>query len=63
MAGLVDARRVAFAFDVDGVCCSGRFDIFGRFGDGTALIVNFKTNRLRERVAQEVMDAATPPSR
>ncbi|HEY8858317.1 MAG TPA: UvrD-helicase domain-containing protein [Gaiellales bacterium] len=57
VAELVDARNeVAFAFDVDGVLLRGRFDIFGRFGDGTALIVDFKTNRLRERVAQEVMD-------
>ena len=57
VAELVDARNeVAFAFDVDGVLLRGRFDIFGRFGDGTALIVDFKTNRLRERIAQDVMD-------
>ncbi len=56
---LVDARHeVAFAFDVDGVLFRGRLDVFGRFGDGTALIVDFKTNRLGERVAQEVMDTA-----
>jgi RecB family exonuclease len=59
VAELVDARNeVAFAFELDGVLLRGRFDIFGRFGDGTALIVDFKTNRLGERVAQEVMDNA-----
>jgi ATP-dependent exoDNAse (exonuclease V) beta subunit len=59
VAELVDARHeVAFAFDVDGVLFRGRLDVFGRFGDGTVLIVDFKTNRLGERIAQEVMDTA-----
>jgi hypothetical protein len=59
VAELVDARsEVGFAFDVDGVLLRGRFDVFGRFGDGTVLIVDFKTNRLGERVAQDVMDTS-----
>ncbi len=56
---LTDARHeVAFAFEVDGVLLRGRFDLFGRLADGTVLIVDFKTNRLGERTAQEVMDGA-----
>jgi hypothetical protein len=59
VAELADARHeVAFAFDVDGVLFRGRLDVFGRFGDGTAMIVDFKTNRLGERVAQDVMDTS-----
>ena len=59
VAELADARsEVGFAFDVDGVLLRGRFDVFGRFGDGTVLIVDFKTNRLGERVAQDVMDTS-----
>ena len=55
--GLVQARpEVPFAFEVGGVLFRGRFDVFGREGDGSALVVDFKTNRLDERVAQEVMD-------
>ena len=51
-------HEVAFAFDVDGVLFRGRSTCSAGFGDGTALIVDFKTNRLGERVAQEVMDTA-----
>ena len=55
--GLVHARpEVPFAFEVGGVLFRGRFDVFGREADGSALVVDFKTNRLDERVAQEVMD-------
>jgi ATP-dependent helicase/nuclease subunit A len=54
---LTQARaEVPFAFDVGGVLFRGRFDIFGRQPDGSALVVDFKTNRLDERDAQEVMD-------
>jgi RecB family exonuclease len=57
VAELRDARHeVAFAFEVDGVLLRGRFDVFGRLPDGTALIVDFKTNRLGEQSAQDVMD-------
>ncbi len=56
---LTDARHeVAFAFEVDGVLLRGRFDLFGHLADGTVLIVDFKTNRLGERTAQDVMDGA-----
>ena len=48
--------EVPFAFEVGGVLFRGRFDVFGREADGSALVVDFKTNRLDERVAQEVMD-------
>ena len=63
LRGRVDELRdahheVAFAFEVDGVLLRGRFDVFGRLPDGTAMIVDFKTNRLGERTAQEVMDGA-----
>jgi ATP-dependent helicase/nuclease subunit A len=55
--GLAHARpEVPFAFEVGGVLFRGRFDVFGREADGSALVVDFKTNRLDERVAQEVMD-------
>jgi RecB family exonuclease len=55
--GLVQARpEVPFAFEVGGVLFRGRFDIFGREADGSALVVDFKTNRLVEREAQDVMD-------
>jgi ATP-dependent helicase/nuclease subunit A len=54
---LVHARpEVPFAFEVGGVLFRGRFDVFGRGADGSALVVDFKTNRLDDRVAQEVMD-------
>jgi ATP-dependent helicase/nuclease subunit A len=59
VAELRDARsEVAFAFEVDGVLLRGRFDVFGRLPDGTAMIVDFKTNRLGERTAEEIMDGA-----
>ncbi|HYX84907.1 MAG TPA: UvrD-helicase domain-containing protein [Gaiellales bacterium] len=48
--------EVPFAFEVDGVLFRGRFDVFGREADGAALVVDFKTNRLEERAAQDVMD-------
>jgi RecB family exonuclease len=56
---VTDARHeVAFAFEVDGVLLRGRFDLYGHLADGTVLIVDFKTNRLGDRTAQEVMDGA-----
>jgi ATP-dependent exoDNAse (exonuclease V) beta subunit len=56
---VTDARHeVGFAFEVDGVLLRGRFDLYGHLGDGTVLIVDFKTNRLGERTAQDVMDGA-----
>jgi len=55
--GLAQARpEVPFAFEVGGVLFRGRFDVFGREDDGSALVVDFKTNRLDERVAQDVME-------
>jgi RecB family exonuclease len=54
---LAQARpEVPFAFEVGGVLFRGRFDVFGREADGAALVVDFKTNRLDERVAQDVME-------
>ena len=56
---LTDARNeVAFAFEVDGVLLRGRFDLLGHLADGAVLIVDFKTNRLGERTARDVMDGA-----
>ena len=55
--GLVHSRpEVPFAFEVGGVLFRGRFDVFGREADGSALVVDFKTNRLADREAQDVMD-------
>ena len=48
--------EVPFAFDVDGVLFRGRFDLFGTAAGGGAVVVDFKTNRLGERTAQEIMD-------
>jgi ATP-dependent exoDNAse (exonuclease V) beta subunit len=49
-------REVAFAFDVSGVLLRGRFDLFARLDDGSALIVDYKTNRLSETPLDEVVD-------
>jgi ATP-dependent helicase/nuclease subunit A len=48
--------EVPFAFDVDGVLFRGRFDLFGSGTGGGAVVVDFKTNRLGERTAREIMD-------
>ena len=57
MEELDDARHeVAFAFDVDGVLSAGGSTCSAASADGTVMIVDFKTNRLGERSAQEVMD-------
>jgi ATP-dependent helicase/nuclease subunit A len=59
VAGLPSVRpEVPFAFDVDGVLFRGRFDLFGGDADGGAVVVDFKTNRLGDRTAQEIMDAS-----
>ncbi len=49
-------REVAFAFDIAGVLFRGRFDLFGRREDGTAVIVDYKTNRLSEAPVEDVVD-------
>jgi ATP-dependent helicase/nuclease subunit A len=51
-------REVPFAFDVDGVLFRGRLDVYGEPADGQALIVDYKTNRLGERLPDEVVEEA-----
>jgi RecB family exonuclease len=51
-------REVPFAFDVDGVVFRGRLDVLAEPGGGQALIVDYKTNRLGERLPDEVVEEA-----
>jgi DNA helicase-2/ATP-dependent DNA helicase PcrA len=50
------ALELPFAFEVDGVVIRGRFDAFHRNGNGAALVVDYKTNFLGERIPDEVVD-------
>ena len=59
VAALTHARNeVPFAFEVDGVLFRGRLDVCGEQAPGHLLIVDYKTNRLGERTAEEVVDAS-----
>ena len=49
-------RELAFVFDVDGVLFHGRIDIYARPRPDSALVVDFKTNRLGERSVEEMVD-------
>ncbi len=48
--------ELPFAFEHDGVLLHGRFDLF-RLVDGSALVVDYKTNRLEEHSPAEAVDA------
>jgi ATP-dependent helicase/nuclease subunit A len=48
--------ELPFALDVDGVVIRGRFDAFHRGEDGTALVVDYKTNLLGDRTPDELVD-------
>src|SRR5207244_2157614 len=61
----VDARVAAlpgaaaerpFAFEHDGVLLHGRLDVL-HLADGSALVVDFKTNVLEERVPAEIVES------
>ena len=59
VAGIDDiTRELAFVFDVDGVLFHGRIDIFARPRPETALVIDFKTNRLGETPIEEVVDTS-----
>jgi ATP-dependent exoDNAse (exonuclease V) beta subunit len=51
-------REVPFAFEVDGVLFRGRLDVCGETEPGRLLIVDYKTNRLGERAAEEVVESS-----
>jgi RecB family exonuclease len=48
--------ELPFAFEVDGVLIRGRFDLYHRAADGSALVVDYKTNRLGDRTPDELVD-------
>ncbi len=57
LAGIDDStRELAFVFDVDGVLFHGRIDIYARPRADSALVVDFKTNKLGERSVEQVVD-------
>ena len=57
VAGLSGARREqSFVFEHDGVLLHGRFDVFHLEG-GSALVVDYKTNRLEGPLPAEVVEA------
>jgi RecB family exonuclease len=51
-------REVPFAFEVDGVLFRGRLDICGEQAPGHLLVVDYKTNRLGEQAAEDVVESA-----
>jgi hypothetical protein len=55
LAGLAGVRsELPFAFEHDGVLLHGRFDFFWREGE-RAVVVDYKTNRLGDSTADEVV--------
>ncbi len=57
LAGIDDlTRELAFVFDVDGVLFHGRIDIYARPRPDSALVVDFKTNKLGERSVEQMVD-------
>jgi RecB family exonuclease len=59
LATLAEVRReVPFSFEVDGVLFRGRLDVMARPDPESALIVDYKTNRLSEKSVEEVVDAS-----
>ena len=48
--------ELPFAFEIDGVLFRGRFDLYHQAADGSALVVDYKTNRLGERTPDELVD-------
>jgi ATP-dependent helicase/nuclease subunit A len=52
-------RELPFAFEVEDVLFRGRFDLYHRAEDGSALVVDYKTNMLdEERDVEEIVDRA-----
>jgi ATP-dependent exoDNAse (exonuclease V) beta subunit len=49
-------RELTFAYELDGVLFRGRFDLFHRAGDGSALVVDYKTNMLGEREPADLVE-------
>jgi ATP-dependent exoDNAse (exonuclease V) beta subunit len=60
LAALSEVRReVPFSFEIDGVLFRGRLDVLARPDPESALIVDYKTNRLgEETLVEEVVDAS-----
>jgi len=59
LATLAEVRReVPFSFEIDGVLFRGRLDVMARPDPESALIVDYKTNRLGETPVEEVVDAS-----
>ncbi|MGN6377382.1 MAG: UvrD-helicase domain-containing protein [Gaiellales bacterium] len=56
MSGL--RYEVPFSFEVEGVLFRGRLDVCGEPEPGRLLIVDYKTNRLGERTAEEVVEGS-----
>ncbi|HEV8452329.1 MAG TPA: UvrD-helicase domain-containing protein [Gaiellales bacterium] len=48
--------ELPFAFAVDEVLIRGRFDLYHRGADGTALVVDYKTNLLGDRTPDELVE-------
>jgi ATP-dependent exoDNAse (exonuclease V) beta subunit len=48
--------ELPFAFEIDGVLIRGRFDLYHQSADGTALVVDYKTNRLRDLSPDELVE-------
>ena len=55
------ACELPFAFAVDDVLIRGRFDLYHRGADGSALVVDYKTNLLGDRDAGRAGRAQLPP--
>ncbi len=48
--------ELPFAFAVDDVLIRGRFDLYHRSADGSALVVDYKTNLLGDRTPDELVE-------
>jgi ATP-dependent exoDNAse (exonuclease V) beta subunit len=48
--------ELPFAFEIDGVLIRGRFDLYHQGADGSALVVDYKTNRLGELTPDELVE-------
>jgi hypothetical protein len=48
--------ELPFAFAVDDVLIRGRFDLYHRGADGSALVVDYKTNLLGDRTPDELVE-------
>ena len=50
------SRELPFAFAVEDVLFRGRFDLYHRGADGSALVVDYKTNLLGDRDVEQIVD-------